>query len=60
MGDEEKSDHDSRTIFCANLVPEKVTEELLYELFLQVRLKKNLLKKQTIFIMFSLMTGRTN
>lgn len=29
-------DHDARTIHCGNLNPDKVTEELLYELFLQV------------------------
>lgn len=34
--EEEQSDHDARTIFCGNLVPDKVTEDLLYELFLQV------------------------
>lgn len=34
MGDNE--DHDSRTIHCGNLPQEKITEELLYELFLQV------------------------
>lgn len=36
-------DHDARTIHCGNLYAEKVTEELLYELFLQVcsRGKKN-------------------
>lgn len=35
-------DHDARTIYCGNLYAEKITEELLYELFLQV--KPNLLK----------------
>lgn len=29
-------DHDARTIHCANLNADKITEELLYELFLQV------------------------
>lgn len=33
MGD---GDHDARTIHCGNLPQEKITEELLYELFLQV------------------------
>ncbi len=32
----EYEDEDSRTIFCANL-SDKVTEALLYELFLQVK-----------------------
>lgn len=34
---EPDDDQEARTIFCANLVPEKITEELLYELFIQVR-----------------------
>lgn len=29
-------DHDARTIHCGNLYAEKITEEILYELFLQV------------------------
>lgn len=29
-------DRDARTIHCGNLYAEKITEELLYELFLQV------------------------
>lgn len=33
MGDD---DHDARTIHCGNLASDKITEELLYELFVQV------------------------
>lgn len=29
-------DHDERTIHCGNLYADKITEDLLYELFLQV------------------------
>lgn len=29
-------DHDARTIHCGNLYADKITEELLYELFVQV------------------------
>lgn len=38
MGDE---DHDSRTIHCGNLAQDKITEEILYELFLQVCVQSN-------------------
>lgn len=38
-----KEDEDLRTIYCANL-HEKLTEALLYELFLQVSIQK---KKKT-------------
>lgn len=31
------SDKEARTIHCANLTPERITEDLLYELFLQVK-----------------------
>lgn len=44
-------DHDARTIHCGNLYAEKVTEELLYELFLQVCIRmqaKNKKKKRII------------
>lgn len=43
MGDYE--DEDSRTVFCANL-SDKVTEALLFELFLQVKTWQN----QSLFI----------
>lgn len=33
MGDD---DHDARTIHCGNLAQDKITEDILYELFLQV------------------------
>lgn len=29
-------DHDERTIHCGNLYADKITEDLLYELFIQV------------------------
>lgn len=47
MGD---YDHDARTIHCANLPIDKITEELLYELFLQVckHLIKHFPHKQNI------------
>lgn len=32
----DSDDHDARTIFCANLSSDQVTEDVLYELFLQV------------------------
>lgn len=38
--DNNKTDHEARTIHCANLVPEKISEEVLYELFLQVNRNK--------------------
>lgn len=38
----DRSDKEARTIHCANLTPEKITEELLYELFLQVKFLLNL------------------
>lgn len=38
---EDNSTSDLRTIHVANLVPEKITEALLYELFLQVSYQKN-------------------
>lgn len=34
-GDDPRADEDARTIYCANL-SDKITEEILYELFLQV------------------------
>lgn len=38
MGDD---DHDARTIHCGNLAQDKITEEILYELFLQVCIRSN-------------------
>lgn len=34
-------DDDARTIHCGNLYADKITEELLYELFVQVKCNSN-------------------
>ena len=49
---EDEDDESKRTIFCANL-DQRVTEELLYEVFLQVRHRFNwthLNCKQNIYL----------
>ena len=44
---------DSRTVYCGNL-PSKITEELLYELFLQVTIVYNFILIYTIYFRYDL------